>query len=123
MERRTIYKLIFILLIVGVCAYFSFPLDKRINLGLDLKGGMHLLLKVDTTNLSGAAKEDATDRAVEVIRNRIDQFGVREPSIQKQGIDEIVVQLPGVKDRDRAIDLIGKTAMLNLSLWLKSPRS
>ena len=121
MERRTIYKLIFILLIVGVCAYFSFPLDKRINLGLDLKGGMHLLLKVDTTNLSGAAKEDATDRAVEVIRNRIDQFGVREPSIQKQGIDEIVVQLPGVKDRDRAIDLIGKTAMLEFKLVAQDP--
>jgi SecD/SecF fusion protein len=116
MESRTTYKTIFILLIVGVCIYFTFPLEKRINLGLDLKGGMHLLLKVDTTNLSGASKEDATDRAVEVIRNRIDQFGVREPSIQKQGVDEIVVQLPGVKDRERAIDIIGKTAMLEFKL-------
>ena len=77
---------------------------------------MHLLLKVDTTGLSGQAKEDAADRAVEVIRNRIDQFGVREPTIQKQGIDEIVVQLPGVADRQRAIDIIGKTALLEFKL-------
>jgi SecD/SecF fusion protein len=116
MERRTLYKLIFILVIIGLCAYFAFPLDKRINLGLDLRGGMHLLLKVDTSRIPEKAKEDAADRALEVIRNRIDQFGVREPSIQKQGIDEIVVQLPGVTDRDRAIDIIGKTAILEFKL-------
>ncbi|MFH1128288.1 MAG: protein translocase subunit SecD [Candidatus Omnitrophota bacterium] len=116
MARNTLYKLIFILVIIGTCAYFTFPLNKRINLGLDLKGGMHLLLKVDTSHLSEKAKEDACDRALEVIRNRIDAFGVREPSIQKQGLDEIVVQLPGVTDRDRAIDLIGKTALLEFKL-------
>jgi len=116
MEKKTLYKVILILAVIGTCAYFTFPLDKRINLGLDLKGGMHLLLKVDTANLSGAAKEDACDRAVEVIRNRIDEFGVRETSIQKQGIDEIVVQLPGVSDRERALDIIGKTALLEFKL-------
>jgi SecD/SecF fusion protein len=116
MEKRVVYKSIFILAVLGLCAYFTFPLNKRINLGLDLKGGMHLLLKVDTSNLSGQAKADAADRAVEVIRNRIDQFGVRETSIQKQGEDEIVVQLPGVTDRDRAIDIIGKTALLEFKL-------
>jgi len=116
MERKLIYKIILILSILGTCAYFAFPLEKRINLGLDLKGGMHLLLKVDTTHLLGPAKEDAADRAIEVIRNRIDQFGVRETSIQKQGQDEIVVQLPGVTDRDRAIDIIGKTALLEFKL-------
>jgi len=116
MERRIVYKSIFILAILGICAYFTFPLNKRINLGLDLKGGMHLLLKVDTSHLTGQAREDAADRAVEVIRNRIDEFGVRETSIQKQGEDEIVVQLPGVTDRQRAIDIIGKTAMLEFKL-------
>jgi SecD/SecF fusion protein len=116
MERRLIYKIILILAIIGICVYFTFPLSKRINLGLDLRGGMHLLLKVDTSHLTGQAKEDAADRALEVIRNRIDQFGVREPSIQKQGEDEIVVQLPGVTDRQRAIDLIGKTALLEFKL-------
>jgi len=116
MERKVFIKSVLILAVMGVCVYFTFPLNKRINLGLDLKGGMHLLLKVDTAKLEGKAKEDAADRALEVIRNRIDQFGVREPSIQRQGEDEIVVQLPGVTDRERAIDLIGKTALLEFKL-------
>jgi len=116
MERKLIYKILLILGVVGLCAYYVFPLEKRINLGLDLKGGMHLLLKVDTTHLEGSAKLDACDRAVEVIRNRIDEFGVRETSIQKQGVDEIVVQLPGVSDRERAIDIIGKTALLEFKV-------
>ncbi|MFA6357149.1 MAG: protein translocase subunit SecD [Candidatus Omnitrophota bacterium] len=116
MERKLIYKILLILGVVGLCLYYTFPLNKRINLGLDLQGGMHLLLKVDTSHLEGQAKLDACDRALEVIRNRIDEFGVRETSIQKQGEDEIVVQLPGVTDRQRAIDLIGKTAMLEFKV-------
>jgi SecD/SecF fusion protein len=116
MERKLIYKILLILGVVGLCAYYTFPLSKRINLGLDLQGGMHLLLKVDTSHLQAEAKLDACDRAVEVIRNRIDEFGVRETSIQKQGEDEIVVQLPGVTDRERAIELIGKTAMLEFKI-------
>jgi len=116
MNKKFNIKVAVILGVLGLCAYFAFPLNKRINLGLDLQGGMHLLLKVDTTHLKGEAKIDAADRAIEVIRNRIDQFGVREPSIQKQGEDEIVVQLPGVTDRERALELIGKTALLEFKL-------
>src|SRR3989338_3011200 len=116
MEKRVSYKIILILAILGISLYFTFPLNKRINLGLDLKGGMHLVLRVDTSQLAPQAKEGAVDRALEVIRNRIDEFGVREPSIQRQGEDEIVVQLPGVTDRDRAIQLIGKTALLEFKL-------
>ena len=88
----------------------------KINLGLDLQGGMHVVLKVDTSKLSAEAKKDALDRAIEVIRNRIDQFGVGEMSIQKQGKDHIIVQLPGITDRDRALELIGKTAHLEFKL-------
>ncbi len=121
MERRTLTKSFLILAVFGLAAYFAFPLNKRINLGLDLQGGMHLLLKVDTSHLSGQAKVDAADRAVEVIRNRIDQFGVRETSIQKQGDDEVIVQLPGVTDRDRALEIIGRTAMLEFKLVLNDP--
>jgi preprotein translocase subunit SecD len=61
-------------------------------------------------------KDTATDQALETIRNRIDQFGVAEPTIHRQGENEIVVQLPGVKDPKRAIDLIGKTAQLEFKL-------
>jgi preprotein translocase subunit SecD len=61
-------------------------------------------------------KDNAADQALETIRNRIDQFGVAEPTIHRQGTDEIVVQLPGVKDPKRAIDIIGKTAQLEFKL-------
>ncbi len=63
-----------------------------------------------------AFKENATEQALETIRNRIDQFGVTEPTIQRQGKNEIVVQLPGIKDPRRAIDIIGKTALLEFKL-------
>jgi len=61
-------------------------------------------------------KDKAVQQALETIRNRIDQFGVSEPTIQRQGIDHIVVQLPGIKDPQRAIDLIGKTARLEFKM-------
>src|SRR5438105_7121993 len=89
---------------------------KAIHLGLDLQGGMHLLLEVDRSRLSPAEAKDATDRAMEVLRNRVDQFGVAEPLIQREGEDRIVVQLPGLTDRQRARDLLGKTALLEFKL-------
>ncbi len=92
------------------------PIQEKINLGLDLQGGMRLVLKVDIDKIPEEAREDAPNRALEIIRNRIDQFGVREPLIQRQGKNAIVVQLPGVTDRDRAIELIGKTALLEFKI-------
>ena len=61
-------------------------------------------------------KDSAISQALETIRNRIDQFGVTEPLIQRQGVREIIIQLPGVKDPRRALDLIGKTALLEFKL-------
>ena len=61
-------------------------------------------------------KDKAVSQALETIRNRIDQFGVAEPIIQREGISNIVVQLPGIKDPQRAIDLIGKTARLEFKM-------
>jgi protein-export membrane protein SecD len=89
---------------------------QAIPLGLDLQGGMHLLLEVDRSGLSAAEAADAPDRAMEIIRNRVDQFGVAEPLIQREGDNRIAVQLPGLTDRDRALDLIGKTALLEFKL-------
>src|SRR3989338_6338985 len=93
-----------------------FPKTDQINLGLDLQGGMHLVLRVDLNAVPEAAREDAADRALEVIRNRIDEFGVREPVISKQGKDKIIVQLPGITDHERAKNIIGKTALLEFRL-------
>ncbi len=89
---------------------------KAIHLGLDLQGGMHLVLEVDRSRLNAAEAKDAPERAMEIIRNRVDQFGVAEPVIQREGEDRIAVQLPGLTDRQRAMDLIGKTALLEFKL-------
>ncbi|NTV13742.1 MAG: protein translocase subunit SecD [Desulfobulbaceae bacterium] len=72
-----------------------------------------LALSSDQVN---SINQNAVNQALEIIRNRIDQFGVAEPVIVRQGDDEIVVQLPGVKDAKRAMDLIGKTAQLEFKL-------
>ena len=154
---------------------------KAIKLGLDLQGGMYLVMEIDneelltelvpasarderfTTALAAAAKEatendgdivalfdekireagadialyygdrtrrdrgeilewlntqlsEASNRALEVMRNRIDQFGVSEPTIQKQGTSRIVIELAGISDSKRAKEIIGKTALLEFKL-------
>lgn len=93
--------------------------NKILNLGLDLQGGIHLLLELQTDKLPDDRPEtvrEAIERAIEVIRNRIDQFGLSEPLIVRQGEKWIVVQLPGVKDREQARDLIGRTALLEFRI-------
>lgn len=128
MNRGLQWKILGIIVIVMVCGLLIWPpftvRDKdgkivqkgKINLGLDLQGGMHVVLRVDTAKLALDAKKDAVDRAMEVIRNRVDQFGVGEMSIQRQGKDNIIVQLPGVTDRERALEIIGKTAHLEFKI-------
>jgi len=117
-----------IVVIVALACIFAYPpfdiLDKngnvwmagKLKLGLDLKGGMHLVLRVDTSKLDEESRKGAAERALEVVRNRIDEFGVSEPSIQLQGKDRILVQLPGITDPERAKEIIGKTALLEFKL-------
>jgi protein-export membrane protein SecD len=95
---------------------------KAIKMGLDLKGGMHVVLQVDQSKLSDSEKRDAPERALEIIRNRVDQFGITEPLIHKQGGDRIVVELPGLQDVERAQALIGQTAQLEFKL-LENPEN
>jgi protein-export membrane protein SecD len=90
--------------------------DKALKLGLDLQGGMHLVLELDDSQLSDNAKKDALDRVLKIVRNRVDQFGVAEPNIQKQGEQRIIVQLPGLQDPGRAKNLLGQTALLEFRL-------
>ncbi len=90
--------------------------EKAIRLGLDLQGGMYLLLEVDTSKLGPAEAKNAVEQARQIINNRIDQFGVAEPSIQRQGENRILIQLPGLLDQERAKALIGQTALLEFKL-------
>src|SRR3989338_2675013 len=128
MNRASQWKLLGIIALTIAAIYLIIPSfsikDKeghvvqkgKLNLGLDLQGGMHFVLKVDIAKVPIEARKDAVERVIEIIRNRIDQFGVGEMSIQRQGKENIIVQLPGVTDRERALDIIGKTAHLEFRL-------
>ena len=181
-----------IAIVIVVSAFYLIPPEERINLGLDLQGGIHLVLEVQSekaveskmsryfTELRNRlsiddirtraykrdglrltvtlhrpgdrgrflsmmqnypdltlqreegtpptfeyflssqqverTKEQAIIQAIETIRNRIDQFGVREPTLQRQGERRIIIQLPGVEDPSRAKSLIGKTALLEFKM-------
>ena len=90
-------------------------LSRILNLGLDLQGGMRLVLEIDRSRLD-ANDRDVIDRAYAIIENRINQLGVAEPSLQKQGRDRIIVELPGIKDERVAKEVIGRTAQLEFNL-------
>ena len=68
-------------------------------------------------------RDNVQEQALKIIRNRIDQFGVAEPTVQAQGADEIVVQLPGIQDPERAKELIGRTALLEFRLLAEGPQA
>jgi preprotein translocase subunit SecD len=87
-----------------------------IKLGLDLKGGMHLELEIDESKGAVADKSEALDRALTVVRERIDEFGVAEPIVQKVGDDRIVVELPGVDDPESAIEVVQQSAFLQFQI-------
>jgi preprotein translocase subunit SecD len=80
------------------------------------EGGIWKFQLVLDSRVAESMKKDAIDRALEIIRNRIDQFGVSEPEITLQGADQILIQLPGISDPQRAIKLIGQTALLEFKL-------
>jgi preprotein translocase subunit SecD len=82
----------------------------------EIGGGIWKIVLVLDSKQSDRIKKNALDQALETIRNRIDQFGVSEPEITLQGTDRILIQLPGVKDPQRAKSLIGRTALLEFKL-------
>jgi preprotein translocase subunit SecD len=84
--------------------------------GLDLRGGMQLALEIDDSKGTVPNPSEALDRAIRVVRNRIDEFGVAEPVVQKSGNDRIVVELPGIDDQQRAIDVVAKAAFLEFQI-------
>jgi preprotein translocase subunit SecD len=101
---------------------FVYDTVRRVPLkrGLDLQGGMHLALEVDDSKGVVADKSKAIDNALKVVRNRIDEFGVSEPVVQKAGNDRIIVELPGIDDPRRAQDVVQKSAFLEFQITDKT---
>jgi preprotein translocase subunit SecD len=101
------------LLLVAVAWFQFWPLSAKINQGLDLRGGASVILTAQPENGS-AVSEETMKRAETIVLNRVNGFGVSEASVQRQGTnqDSILVQLPGVKDPQKAIDALGSTGKL-----------
>ena len=129
------YRFILILALVAASVWALFPRDVHVRLrrpdgtffdttqrriplkrGLDLQGGMHLALEVDESQRAVTDKKDAINRALTVVRTRIDEFGVSEPVVQKAGEERIIVELPGIDDRERAIQVVQGQAFLEFRI-------
>lgn len=120
MTRGNIYVLLFILALFAFGLWVLFPLDSErlgrhgLVLGLDLRGGSHLVYEADLSQKDPSqSDDDAMEGVLGKIERRVNAYGVTEPIIQRQGHNRILVQLPGVKDVDEAIKLIGQTAQLD----------
>ncbi|MCM8815963.1 MAG: protein translocase subunit SecD [Candidatus Omnitrophica bacterium] len=122
MMRNHYIKTGFIIAIVAFCIWQIYPPEKKIKKGLDLQGGVHIVLEVQQPPEGDKSMSDVTQRALEIIRNRVDGLGVSEPVIQREGVNRIIVDLPGIKDTQRAIDIIGKTALLEFRLVEEDPK-
>lgn len=83
------------------------------SLGLDLSGGIHLVYEADLSQIGDENPTEAVRGAIDIIQNRVNAYGVSEPIIQKQGTDRISIQLPGIRDMEEAVALIGQTAQLD----------
>ncbi|NLT94786.1 MAG: protein translocase subunit SecD [Clostridia bacterium] len=105
--ERLILFFITVLVVIGL-VFFSFePLKENVKLGLDLKGGVQIRLEAPEN-----ATDDDMNRAMAIIDNRVNSLGVTEPEIRREGSNRILVELPGVDNPEEAVDLIGKTALL-----------
>ena len=114
MNRRLLASLVGIMLVAAVAVGLTVGAGNTPSLGLDLQGGASITLQPE-----GDYDAPSLDVAVEIIRSRVDAIGVAEPEIIRQG-DTVVINLPGVKDQQRALDLVGRTGDLQLRPVLQS---
>ncbi|MGW5034309.1 protein translocase subunit SecD [Streptomyces nigra] len=108
MNRALRIRGLLALAVIALSLFASFT--QPVRLGLDLRGGTQIVL--ETRPGEGDSPAEATDRTLEVLRDRIDALGVAEPSLSRSGTDRIVVELPGVQDPTEAADVLGRTAQL-----------
>lgn len=111
MLKRDRWRLFLVLTVIVAAMLVAIPIKGKVRLGLDLRGGVHIILQAKETNGSPVTS-DSVDRLLEVLRSRIDQYGIAEPVIQRQGEDRVAIDLPGVEDPEAALELIGRTAVL-----------
>ena len=109
LTRPPVLRALLALVVLGLSAFYTFTQEPR--LGLDLRGGTSITLETEDSPTTQADAE-ATDRAVEVLRRRVDALGVSEPTLARSGENRIIVELPGVQDSAAAAEAVGQTAQL-----------
>jgi SecD/SecF fusion protein len=116
-SRRSQLTLVALLLAALVGVFFigwsGSPVHKKLRQGLDLQGGLEVVLQAQPPRGHVLTPDDMT-RSVDIMRNRIDRLGVSEPVVTKQGGDQIVIELPAVHNINQAASIIGETAQLEL---------
>src|ERR671914_689669 len=124
-RRNNLIVLAVVVVLLGVAAYFIFidqPVTESTQLGLDLQGGVSAQLKGSQTG-GGKVTREEMEQSADLIRQRIDRLGVTEPDVRVQSENQIVVQIPGVKNPEEVIRIIGSTAQLGFYQVLASDPS
>jgi len=111
-QRNAISLAVIAILVIGSWVLF-WPPQSKITQGLDIQGGLSVILTAQETS-GTAVTDDVMDRAELIVRNRVDRLGASESTIQRQGADSILVQLPGVKNAQEALDALGTTGQLEI---------
>ncbi len=114
-RRKNLFVLLFVLGLIGVSALVI--VNKPTRLGLDLKGGLELVYQATPTGQVEEISGEDIDRSIEIMRQRVDEFGVAEPEISRLGEKEISLSLPDVTNAQRAIDQVGSTSQLFFYDW------
>lgn len=137
MKKTSLYfRFLLVVLLTAAAVYIVIPGGSKVSLkplginyekqfdlklGLDLQGGSHLVYQADMKNIPDDARADAMSAARDVIERRVNAFGVSEPLVQVSGSDRLIVELPGIKDINEAIALIGQTPFLEFRLENPNP--
>ena len=114
-RRRNIFVLLAVVGLMAASLVVIFA--KETKLGLDLQGGVQLVYEGKPTKQQPTVTQDGLERALDIMRSRVDSLGVAEPELQRSGSDQIVVSLPGVDNAQRAADIVGTTAQLYFYDW------
>lgn len=118
MTRQTLWRALLVSAVIA--GAIAVVVARPVRLGLDLRGGTQIVLEALPAE-DTAVTADTLARTLEVLRRRVDQLGVAEPSLQSSGEDRIIVELPGVTDPEEALEVIGRTAQLTFHPVLGSP--
>ncbi|MDO4182433.1 MAG: protein translocase subunit SecD [Coriobacteriia bacterium] len=113
-SRRNVWLIVITTILVVVSIVLFVPPQERINQGLDIQGGLSVVLTAKNTDGSAISDEDM-EKSRSIIENRVNALGASEATVQVQGSDQILVQIPGVVDTEEALNTIGKTGKLEFA--------